>query len=118
MIKLTKSRSRQKYVESALKPNEALAIDDLNEYRNVYKKERDLGYKGLYGAFSDKVSVKLKILNKDGDNEEVTGTISHYDDNFSQLVIRTGHSLKRFTFDQIIDAQNSSGGLLDERPTV
>jgi len=112
--KITKKKSRYKYEESAIKPNVDLAIDDIAYYQHVIKKEQDSGYKGLKTAFLDKSVVKLVVRKNDGDNEEIIGTISHYDDNFSQLVVITGNNLKRLTFDQIIDAQFLDGGIQDE----
>jgi len=102
-----KNKYRYKYKESALKPNVELAIDDIADYQHVVKKEQDLGYMGLQAAFANKSVVRLVVLNDHGDNEEITGTISHYDDNYSQLVLITGNSLKRLTFAQIVEAQIS-----------
>ena len=107
-------RKKYKYEESALKPNIDLAIDDISDYRHVIKKEQDSGHKGLKAAFTDKSTVRLVVRKNDGDNEEVEGIISHYDDNFSQLVVVIGNSLKRLTFNQILDAQLLNGGIQDE----
>ena len=112
--KITKKR-KYKYEESAIKPNADFAIDDISDYQHVIKKEQDSGHKGLKLAFADKSAVKLVVQKSDGDNEEIIGTISHYDDNFSQLVILTGNSLKRLTFNQIVDAQLLNGGTQDEK---
>jgi len=112
--KITRRRSRYKYEESALKPNVELAIDDIADYQNIIKKEQDLGYKGLKTAFKDKSEVRLIVQKTDDVEEVITGTISHYDDNFSQLVVIAGNSLKRLTFEQIIDAQLLEGDIQDE----
>ncbi|MCL1990964.1 MAG: YolD-like family protein [Defluviitaleaceae bacterium] len=112
--KIARKRNRHKYEESTIKPNVELAIDDLADYQQVIKKERDLGYKGLQGAFSDKATVKLTVVDSEGNNEEVTGVISHYDDTYSQLVIVNGNNLKRLTFEQIVDARFSDGGIINE----
>ena len=113
--KITKKRKYNKYDESAIKPNADFAIDDISDYQQVIKKEEDSGHKGLKVAFIDKSAVRLVVQKNNGDNEEVIGTISHYDDNFSQLVILTGNSLKRLTFNQIVDAQLLNGGTQDEK---
>jgi hypothetical protein len=114
--KITRKRSRYKYKyeESTIKPNVDLAINDIADYQNIIKKEQDSGYKGLKNAFTDKSVVKLVVRKDDGDNEEIMGTISHYDDNFSQLVIITGNSLKRLTFNQIEDVHLLNGGTPNE----
>lgn len=106
--------NRHKYEESALKPNVELAIDDFADYQHVFRKERDLGYKGLLAAFTDKAEVKLEIVDGSGQAELVTGVISHYDENYSQLVIVSDNNLKRLRFDQIKDARFSDGGLINE----
>jgi len=112
--KLSKKRSKYTYEESAITPNVELAIDDLADYQQVFKKEQDLGYKGLQVAFENKSSVSLTILNHAGVNEQIVGTISHYDDNYAQLVVVAGHTLKRLTFDQIIAVEFQDGGMVHE----
>ena len=112
--KITRKQKRYKYEESALKPNVDLAIDDIADYQHVIKKEQDSGYKGLKVAFTNKSTVKLVVQNGDAHHEEIVGTISHYDDNYSQLVMITGNSLKRLTFDQIVDVHLLDGGTQDE----
>jgi len=104
----------KKFTESLFKPNVQLEIDDRAEYQQIIRKERNLGYKGLYAAFTDKVKVKLIILTDDDQSEQVIGTVSHYDENYSQLVIMSGNSLKRLTFDKIIDVQFPEGGFGNE----
>jgi len=110
----TRRIRNKKHVESLIKPNVELAIDELIEYKQVVRKERDLGYKGLFAAFSDKAQVKLIISTGDDQSEQITGTISHYDENYSQLVVVNGNSLKRLTFEQILDVQFPDGGLKNE----
>jgi len=112
--KIKRKRSNKKYAESTIQPNAELAIDELAVYQQVVRKERDLGYKGLQGAFSDKVVVNLTVLNNDDHKEEITGIISHYDENYSQLIVVSGNSLKRLTFEQIVDARFSDGGIINE----
>ena len=112
--KITRRKYNKKDVESVIKPNVELAIDDLSVYQRVFKKERDLGYKGLQGAFSDKAVVKLTVSKDDDHSEEITGIISHYDETYSQLIVLSGNSLKRLTFAQIIDAHFSNGGIINE----
>ena len=110
---ITRKQKRYKYEESALKPNVELAIDDIADYQHVIRKEQDLGYKGLKVAFTDKSTVRLVVQRSEG-HEEIVGTISHYDDNYSQLVIIAGNSLRRLTFDQIVDVHLLDGGTRDE----
>ena len=112
--KRARKRIKYKYEESAIKPNVELAIDDLADYQQVFKKEQDMGYKGLQVAFENKSMVKLITLNHEGAQTEVIGTISHYDGNYAQLVVITGNSLKRLTFDQIVDVQLLDGGISNE----
>jgi len=104
----SKKNKRYKYKESALKPNMDLAIDSFSEYQNVFEKERCTGFKGLRQAFEMKSVLKLVIQTEDG-QEEVTGIISHYDELYSQLVMVFGSSLKRLTFDKIIDVDFLEG---------
>ena len=112
--KISKKRTKYKYEESAIKPNVELAIDDLADYQQVFKKEQDLGYKGLQVAFENKATVKLTVFSDEKDHEEFVGTISHYDENYAQLVMITGSTLKRLTFDRIIDVQYLDGGTPNE----
>lgn len=112
--KIARRKSRYKYEESALKPNVELAIDDIADYQNIIKKEQDFGYKGLKTAFKGKSEVRLTVK-READNEEVVeGIISHYDDHFSQLVIIVDNSLRRLTFDQIVEVQLLEGGSQNE----
>ena len=97
-------KKRNKKIEdSNIQPNEALEIDAFADYQNVYTKEADTGYRGLLAAYQAKAPVKLVIQKEEGETEEVAGTISHYDENYSQLVVVAGNALKRLTFDQIVD---------------
>lgn len=96
-------KRNKKNEESSLQPNEALAIDDFSEYQNIYTPAADTGYRGLLAAYQAKAIVRLLVQNATETTEEVVGTISHYDENYSQLVVVVGNSLKRLTFDQIID---------------
>jgi len=97
-------KKRNKNIEeSNLQPNEALEIGAFSEYQNVFTPEADTGYRGLLAAYQAKATVRLLIQNVDETTEEVVGTISHYDENYSQLVVVVGNSLKRLTFNQIID---------------
>jgi len=105
-------KRNKKMDESAIQPNEALEIDDFAEYQNVFTKEKDAGYRGLLAASNAKTLVRLVVQKNDEETEEIEGTISHYDENYSQLVVVVGNSLKRLTFDQIVDATLPDGGAL------
>ena len=96
-------KRNKKIEESTLKPNEALEIDAFSKYQNNYTPEADTGYRGLLVAYQTKAVVRLLVQNANETTEEVVGTISHYDENYSQLVVIVGNSMKRLTFDQIID---------------
>lgn len=109
-----KKRSK-KNEESALQPNEALSVDSIASYQNVFTKEKDTGHFGLLTAYQEKTTVTLVVENEE-DTETITGTISHYDENYSQLVMIVENSLKRLTFDQIVDVIiTNGGGLSDEK---
>ena len=103
--KIIRKKSRFQDSESAIKPNDHLAIDDIADYRNVIEKVEDTGHYGLKGAFLEKEDVVLTIQKNEEENEAINGTITHYDDNFSQLMLNTSNGLRRVTFSQIIDVK-------------
>lgn len=107
--KIIRKRKKNKDEESIIKPNAELAINDISDYRNVLKSNPDLGYKGLKKMFEDRVSIRLFITNKDGEQDEIEGTISHYDDSYGQLVVVSGNSLRRLVFNQIVDVHVLNG---------
>jgi len=109
-----KKRNKLKNEESNIQPNEMLEIDNLADYQNVFTQKKGAGYRGLLAAYEAKADVVL-VTNKDnGETEEVNGTISHYDENYSQLVVVAGNTLKRLTFDQIIEVTFPNGENFDE----
>ena len=107
-----KKRNRNKLEESNLQPNEALEIDAFSEYQNVFTKGKDAGYRGLLAASNAKTLVRLVVQKSEEETEELEGTVSHYDENYAQLVLVVENSLRRLTFDQIIDATLPDGGAL------
>ena len=109
-----KKRNKLKNEESNIQPNEALEIDSLAEYQNVFTQKKDAGYRGLLAAYEAKAEVLLVIKKDDEETEEVSGTISHYDENYSQLVVVAGNTLKRLTFDQITSVNFPNGENFDE----
>lgn len=103
---------KKKYQDevSNIQPNEELQVDDFGDYKNVFVKDVDPGHLGLLDAYKNKQRVRIKIKNDEDATEEIVGTISHYDDNYSQLVVVAGNTLKRLTFDQIEDVIISPKG--------
>jgi len=110
---INKRFSREKPAQSMIQPNDALNISDLSKYTQIMMNKEDAGFKGLKRAFEKKLPVSLVISEKDGEQTSVTGTISHYDENFEQLVLIVGNSLKRASFNQILDVK-VDGGLSSE----
>ena len=98
-----KKRNKLKNDDSNIQPNEDLAVDKIAEYQNVFTPEKDAGYRGLLAAYQAKIEVRLIVQKDDEETEEITGTISHYDENYSQLVLVVANTLRRLTFDQIIE---------------
>jgi len=102
---MNKRFSREKPAQSMIQPNDALNINDLSKYAQVMMNKDDLGFKGLKRAFTQKLPVALVISEKNGEQTSVTGTISHYDENYEQLVLVVGNSLKRASFNQIVEVK-------------
>ena len=100
---INKKFSREKPTQSMIQPNDALNINDLSKYTQFMMNKDEEGFKGLKRAFEKKLSVSLIISEVNGDQTSVTGTISHYDENFEQLVLIVDGSLKRASFNQILD---------------
>ena len=101
-------KRNKKNEESNIQPNEDLAVDKIGDYQNVFTKEKDAGYRGLLAAYQEKKEVRLLITKENDETEEVAGTISHYDENYSQLVVVVNNALRRLTFDQIIEVISPS----------
>lgn len=95
-------------------PNVALEIDDISDYRNVFKSDPDLGYKGLKKMFEDRKLVRLVVTKNVDERDVVEGIISHYDEAYGQLVVVSSNSLKRFVFDQIVDVYALNGDEVNE----
>jgi len=112
--KIARKKNQLKYQESTIKPNVDLAIDTLADYQNVFEKATDSGYLGLKDAFEQKLTVRLLTLNAEEVQEEIVGAISHYDEQFSQLVVMSGNTLKRLTFDRILEVKELDGGTAHE----
>lgn len=102
---INKRFSREKPAQSMIQPNDALNINDLSKYTQIMMNKEDAGFKGLKRAFDKKLPVSLVIAETNGEQVSVRGTISHYDENFEQLVLIVGNSLKRASFNQILDVK-------------
>lgn len=88
-----------------IQPNDALNLDDLSKYTQVITNKENLGFKGLKRAFDEKLPVEITIADENSSNSSVTGTISHYDEHYEQLLVITDATLKRVVFSQIIDVK-------------
>ena len=98
---INKLFSRQEQsTQSMIQPNDALNLDDLSKYTQVIATKETLGYKGLRRAFDEKLPV-----DENGDSFVVSGTISHYDEHYEQLLVITDSTLKRVVFNQITDVK-------------
>ena len=105
-LKKFKKSNRVNMEENIIEPNAELDLDGIDGYRKVaIAREKDLGYKGLKKALEDKTLVRLQIVRNDEELDYVEGKISHYDENFNQLVIVSNNALKRFVFDQILEVE-------------
>lgn len=103
---INKLFSRQEQsTQSMIQPNDALNLDDLSKYTQVITNKENLGFKGLKRAFDEKLTVEITIADENGSNSSVTGTISHYDEHYEQLLVITDATLKRVVFSQIIDVK-------------
>jgi len=112
---INKRFSREKPTQSMIQPNDALNINDLSKYTQVMMNKEDSGFKGLKRAFDKKLPVSLVLKEQDGEQVSVTGTISHYDENFEQLVLVVGNSLKRASFNQILEVTFDGETLSEEK---
>ena len=56
-------------------------------------------------AFDEKLPVELTVTDENGDSFVVSGTISHYDEHYEQLLVITDSTLKRVVFNQITDVK-------------
>lgn len=91
--------------QSMIQPNDALNLEDLSKYTQIITNKEDSGYKGLKRAFEEKLPVELKVMDEQGESFVVSGTISHYDENYEQLLVITDSNLKRVVFNQIEDVK-------------
>ena len=103
---INKLFSRQdQSTQSMIQPNDALNLDDLSKYTQIITNKENLGFKGLKRAFDEKLPVEITINDENGETSCVTGTISHYDEHYEQLLVITDSTLKRVVFSQIIDVK-------------
>lgn len=98
---INKRFSREKQTQSMIQPNDTLNIQDISKYQQILLNKEDKGFMGLKRAFEEKLLVSIKFSENSGNEAHVTGTISHFDENFEQLVLIVGSSLKRISFSQI-----------------
>lgn len=91
--------------QSMIQPNDALNLEDLSKYTQVITNKETSGYKGLKRAFDDKLPVQLTVADENGESFVVSGTISHYDEHYEQLLVITDSTLKRVVFSQIVDVK-------------
>ena len=96
---------QEQSTQSMIQPNDALNLDDLSKYTQVIATKETLGYKGLRRAFDEKLPVELTVTDENGDSFVVSGTISHYDEHYEQLLVITDSTLKRVVFNQITDVK-------------
>jgi len=114
MILKKLKKKRYEPESSALEVNTKLEIDDIAEYKNIFKDGEDPGFKGLKEIAKNREPVRL-IASINGDESiEIEGTITHYDDLYNQLVVMSNGSLKRLVFDQIVDVERVNNGDTNE----
>lgn len=101
---INKLLSREKTAQSMIQPNDSLNVENRDKYTQVIKSEEDAGFKGLKRAFEQKSLVNVLISEESGETTSVTGTISHYDENYEQLLLIIDGTLKRVVFSQIQEA--------------
>ena len=103
---INKLFSRQEQsTQSMIQPNDALNLDDLSKYTQVIATKETLWYKGLRRSHDDKLPDELTVTDENGDSFVVSGTISHYDEHYEQLLVITDSTLKRVVFNQITDVK-------------
>lgn len=114
ILKKLKRKKRYEPEDSVLEVNTKLEIDDIAEYKNIFKDGEDIGFKGLKQIAKNREPVRLIANTNDDGNVEIEGTITHYDDLYNQLVVISNGSLKRLVFDQIISVERINNGDLNE----
>jgi len=114
ILRKLKKRKRYEPEASALEVNTRLEIDDITEYKNIFKDGEDPGFKGLKEIAKNRELVRLIASINGDENMEIEGTITHYDDLYNQLVVMSNGSLKRLVFDQIIDVERVNSGDMNE----
>ncbi|MCL1948618.1 MAG: hypothetical protein FWF59_02680 [Turicibacter sp.] len=100
---INKKFGREKPAQSMIQPNDTLNIGERSKYAQIMMNKDDLGFKGLKRAYNQKLLVSLVIHEKNGEQTAFKGTISHFDENYEQLVLVVGNSLKRASFSQILE---------------
>jgi len=96
---MNKLRTKQVTLEVASFSDD-LHVDDISAYQNVALEKKDSGYMGLKEAMEKRSLVRLKV-GSDENVDYVEGIVSHYDDEYSQLVVVVGATLRRLVFNQI-----------------
>ncbi|HAX74198.1 MAG TPA: hypothetical protein DCY20_11810 [Firmicutes bacterium] len=91
--------------QSMIQPNDALNLKDLSKYTQVITNKETEGYMGLRRAFENGLTVTITVKDEALGNIDVTGTISHYDDNYDQLLVIVNSQLKRVVFDSIVEVK-------------
>ncbi len=89
--------------QSMIQPNDSLNLSELSKYTQVMTSKDDEGYKGLKLAFENQLTVSITVENDDKTTAVISGVISHYDENFKQLLVNMNSQLKRIVFNQIVD---------------
>jgi len=110
ILKKLKKKRRNKSEKMALEVNTKLEVDDISEYKNIFKDGEDTGFKGLKKIAKNRELVRLVATISDDENIEIEGTITHYDDLYNQLVVVSNGVLKRLVFDQIINVERVNSG--------
>ena len=100
---MNKLRVRRSTSESA-DVSEDFHVADISAYQKVALEKRGSGYKGLKDAMDKRSKVRLKVASDD-DIQYVEGIVSHYDEEYSQLVVVSGTTLRRLVFDEIGDVE-------------
>ena len=89
--------------QSMIQPNDSLNLSELSKYTQVMTSKDESGFKGLKAAFDNQLTVSITVENDDKTTTVISGIISHYDENFKQLLVNMNAQLKRVVFDQIVD---------------
>ena len=91
--------------QSMIQPNDTLDLENLSKYTQIITNKENSGYKGLKRAFDEKLPVEITVSDETGQSYVVSGTISHYDEHYEQLLVIADSVLKRVVFNQIVDVK-------------